>query len=208
MSSSETPTSAAFPLQSLVAGLAPTPDLDVARRYILAYEPEDPDQQRARGEILAFLDEHPENAHLRSCLVGHLTASALVVDEGFERVLLLHHRKLGRWLQPGGHCDGDAQLAGVALREASEESGMDGLRVVPRIVDLDIHEIPPYQGVPAHLHLDSRFVVVAPRGAEPTANEESHELAFLPWDAALERADDASAERLIRVVRAIVSTAF
>jgi len=130
--------------------------------------------------------------------------SGLVVDETLSRVLLLHHRKLDRWLQPGGHCDGDAELAGVALKEASEESGMDGLRVVPRIVDLDIHEIPPYGDVPAHLHLDSRFVVVAPADAEPVVSDESHDLAYLPWDAAIERADDASARRLVRVVRVLL----
>lgn len=191
----------------LISDLPSTPDLDVARTYLRAYQSTDDEQADFHRHILDFIDEHPDDAHRRSCLVGHLTASCLVVDEDFERVLLLHHRKLDRWLQPGGHCDGDAELAGVALREASEESGMDGLRVVPRIVDLDIHEIPQYRDVPAHLHLDSRFVVVAPRDAEPVVSDEHHELAYLPWDAAIERADDASARRLIQVVRATVATA-
>lgn len=184
--------------------LPPTPNLAVARAYLRAYRPADDEQIDFHRRILDFLDEHPDDAHRRSCLVGHLTASSLVVDEDFQRVLLLHHRKLDRWLQPGGHCDGDAELAGVALKEASEESGMDGLLVVPHIVDLDIHEIPQYRDVPAHLHLDSRFVVIAPRDAEPVVSEESHDLAYLPWDEAIERADDASARRLIRVARAML----
>lgn len=197
-------TSRLDPLIPLVSDLQPTPDLDIAREYLRAYRPSDAAQAEFQRRILAFLDEHPNDAHRRSCLVGHLTASSLVIDADHRRVLLLHHRKLDRWLQPGGHCDGDAELAGVALKEASEESGMGGLGVVPRIVDLDIHEIPPYGEVPAHLHLDSRFVVVAPDGAEPEVSDESHDLAYLPWDAALARADDASARRLIRVVRSML----
>ena len=189
------------PLEPLVSDFASTSDLDVARGYLLRYQPRDEEQADFQARILAFLDEHPADAHLRSCLVGHLTASSLVVNEDLSRILLLHHRKLDRWLQPGGHCDGDAELAGVALREASEESGMDGLRVVPRIVDLDIHEIPEYRDVPAHLHLDSRFLVVAPATAKPAVSDESHDLAYLSWDEAIERADDESARRLIRVVR-------
>ena len=94
---------------------------------------------RHPGAMLAFVDAHPD-ALWRSCAEGHLTGSALVVDAAAERVLLLFHRKVRRWLQPGGHVDGDANLAGVALREATEETGIEGLRVVVPAIDLDIHE--------------------------------------------------------------------
>src|SRR5215203_5354960 len=93
------------------------PHLSTARGTLVAYEPANDDQARAKREILAFIDAHPTDAHLRTSLEGHLTASALVIDATGERALLTFHRKLGRWLQLGGHCDGDANLARVALRE-------------------------------------------------------------------------------------------
>ncbi len=161
------------------ASLAPRPDVAFARAILSAYRAPDPEQARVRRRMTAFVDAHPEDAHSRACLEGHLTASALVVDAARARALLTHHRKLGRWLQLGGHCDGDANLPSVALREAREESGIEGLRVVPVPVDLDVHPIPARPGEPEHLHLDTRFVVLAPPGAEPRANHESHELAWV-----------------------------
>jgi 8-oxo-dGTP pyrophosphatase MutT (NUDIX family) len=103
---------------------------------------------------------------------GHLTGSALVVHADLERTLVLFHTKLQIWVQPGGHADGDANLAAVALREATEETGILGLRVWPVAVDLDIHKVRPPQE-DAHFHHDVRFVVLAPDGAEIDANHES-----------------------------------
>lgn len=113
---------------------------------------------------------------------GHLTASALVVDPD-HRVLLTLHRKLGIWLQLGGHCDGDADIAGVARKEAEEESGLLDLRfVIPGIFDLDIHEIPEHRSpagvLPAHLHFDVRYLL---RTDTPAAIQISHESKELDW---------------------------
>lgn len=105
---------------------------------------------------------------------GHLTGSALVVDAAAERTLFLFHTKLQIWVQPGGHADGDANLPAVALREAQEETGIEGLRVWPVAIDLDIHRVdPPTED--AHLHYDVRFLVVAPPGATVDANHESQD---------------------------------
>jgi 8-oxo-dGTP pyrophosphatase MutT (NUDIX family) len=96
-------------------------------------------------------------------------------------VLLLHHRKLGRWIQLGGHADGDFDLCAVALREAREESGL--LDIVPlslEIFDIDIHEIPVWKDVPAHLHFDVRFLFKADDRKAPIANEESHAVGWIP----------------------------
>jgi 8-oxo-dGTP pyrophosphatase MutT (NUDIX family) len=176
--------------------LAPDPDLKRARELLEHYAPRDAAQAQARARMLAFVDEYPRDAHRRELGVGHLTASALVIDAGGERALLTHHRKLGRWLQLGGHCDGDANLAGAALRECLEESGIPELAILREPIDLDIHAIPARPGEPEHLHLDTRFLVFAPPGAVAAASHESHELGwFSPRE--LERLDtDGSVRRL------------
>ncbi len=140
----------------------------------------DPGAEPHRRTILDFVDAHEDALH-RSCRTGHLTGSALVVDADGRRVVVLHHRKLDRWLQPGGHCDGDANLAAVALREATEETGMQGLRVLPVAVDLDVHEVAPPDDGP-HLHLDVRYLVHAPPGAQPAGNHESNDIRWASLD--------------------------
>jgi 8-oxo-dGTP pyrophosphatase MutT (NUDIX family) len=103
-----------------------------------------------------------------------------LVDRAGGRVLLTHHRKLGRWLQLGGHADGDPHLAAVALREAEEESGLSGLRVEPVVFDLDRHWIPARGSEPGHWHYDMRFVVRATVSEDFVVSEESHALAWRP----------------------------
>ncbi|WP_374472547.1 NUDIX hydrolase [Arenimonas sp.] len=116
----------------------------------------------------------------RSHPPGHFTGSAWLVSADGERVLLTHHRKLGRWLQLGGHADGDANLARVALREAEEESGLTDLVVEGDIFDLDRHAIPARGADPEHWHYDVRFVVRATGSEEFAVSEESLDLAWKP----------------------------
>ena len=158
--------------------LAPRTELAVARAHVEAAGPDI--DEALRKQVLAFVDDHPDALH-RSCLEGHLTGSAMVVDPITGRFLFLLHAKVGRWLQPGGHADGDASLPGVALREATEETGIDGLRVAVPAIDIDVHlfEAP---GEMSHLHLDTRYLVVAPPGAVATANHESRGLRWAGID--------------------------
>lgn len=116
----------------------------------------------------------------RARLAGHFTASAWLVSADGQRALLMHHRKLGRWLQPGGHADGERTLAQVALREAEEETGLRDLVVEPAIFDLDRHRIPARGAEPEHWHYDVRFVVRTAGSEAFEANEESLALAWMP----------------------------
>lgn len=180
--------------------LAPSEDLASAGAILRRYSPLDASQAEARERMLALIERRPHDAHRRSSLEGHLTASALVIDADRSRALLTHHRKLGRWLQLGGHCDGEANLARVALKEALEESGIERLAVVPKPIDLDIHPIPARPGEPEHLHYDTRFVVIAPRGARFEVSDESHSLAWVAPNELERYSVDASVRRLFELV--------
>jgi 8-oxo-dGTP pyrophosphatase MutT (NUDIX family) len=114
----------------------------------------------------------------RTHLAGHFTGSAFVVSADGERALLLHHAKLDRWLQPGGHADGEIDLGQVALREAEEETGLPGLVVESGIFDLDRHGIPARGAEPEHWHWDVRYVLRCSGDETPRINSESRAAAW------------------------------
>jgi 8-oxo-dGTP pyrophosphatase MutT (NUDIX family) len=129
-----------------------------------------------RQQMVELLDSCP-NCFRRDAFPAHFTGSAFVVSADGTCGLLHHHRKLDRWLQFGGHCDGEEDVLAVAQREACEESGIHGLVVATaRPFDLDIHEIPAFGDEPAHLHYDVRYILVAPEDAEIRTSSESKEL--------------------------------
>ncbi len=139
------------------------------------------DSANVANEFLELLTD--PSAFLRERLAGHFTGSAWLLSADGQRVLLMHHRKLDRWLQPGGHADGDADLAAVALREAEEETGLRDLHIEPGIFDLDAHRIPARADVPEHTHYDVRYVIRTRGSESPQGNAESLALAWVAIDA-------------------------
>lgn len=154
-----------------------------ATRVLSGWSAPDAEQERLRAAYLEHLDAHPDGVW-KSCVPAHLTASLLVLDPTAGAVLLTHHRKGNFWVQLGGHCEpGDGTLAGAALREGTEESGLRGLRLVEGgPVELDRHALASAFGSCGE-HLDVRYAAVAPAGATPVVSDESHDVAWFPVDA-------------------------
>ena len=185
-------------LSAEAAELAPSQDPARSVARIRAATLGTPEQEAARERVLALLADAGGAAADRTTAPGHLTGSALVVDPSTGAMLVLLHTKLRRWLQPGGHADGDHELAGVALREATEETGIDGLEVLVPAVDLDVHTVDHGDALGEHLHLDLRFVVVAPPGAEAPGNHESTDRRWVTLDELEQLADEPGLVRLAR----------
>jgi len=158
------------------------------------YVEQELENQHSKDLLINFAKQH-ENCCERTLTVGHFTGSCWLVSSDGERVLLTHHKKLERWLQLGGHADGDSNLAAVALREAEEESGLTDLTVEPVIFDLERHAIPARGTEPEHYHHDVRFLVRAHGSEQFVVSDESHALA---WRNIRELVNDVDAEESIR----------
>lgn len=173
----------------------PTHPAGLLASQLQAYRERWPDQAALAGEFLALLGD-PADPFVRGRLQGHFTGSAWVVSADGQRTLLTHHAKLDRWLQPGGHADGDRDLAAVALKEAQEETGVPGLVVeAETIFDLDRHWIPERPGIPGHWHHDVRYVVRAGADERFVVSAESHALA---WRTVREVAGDPAMDASMR----------
>lgn len=177
----------------------------VHRRVLLdllaAHRSADVDERAALSAIGDFVRTHPD-CFERTLLEGHVTGSAWVVSDDGAAVVLLHHAKLSRWVQPGGHADGDPDIARVALREAREETALRSLRPKgSRIFDVDVHAIPARSAEPAHWHYDVRFLFQADRDELPAPSDESHDARWLSLDDAGRLAAEESIRRMLRKTR-------
>lgn len=173
------------------------------QRYAAAW----PAEAALAARFEQFLGAHAD-CLLRSCLPGHITASAWILSPDGERALLTHHRKLGRWLQLGGHVDGEPRVELAALREAQEESGMERFTFVAWAsdlvpLDLDVHPIPARRDEPAHEHWDVRFLLRTEPGQELRLSAESNDLRwFAPPELAAVTSEE-SVRRLWRKAAAV-----
>jgi 8-oxo-dGTP pyrophosphatase MutT (NUDIX family) len=167
-----------------------------------SYEPENGNENEMYREMLDFVRNNPE-CFERTLLTGHVTASGWVLSEDKSSVLMLHHRKLDRWFQPGGHCDGDPDVEAVARKEISEETGIQHLTLLKNgIFDIDIHLIPERSNLPAHYHYDVRFLFRAEPGQSIILNDESMDVRWVPVSE-IEKLNNS--ESIMRMVRKTIA---
>jgi 8-oxo-dGTP pyrophosphatase MutT (NUDIX family) len=166
------------------------------REKLTSYKPTDHAEQVFKQEMLTFLDTYP-NCFERALEVGHFTGSAWLVSKDGTKVLLMHHTKLDRWMQLGGHCDGDPDLLAVAVKEAQEESGINDIEPLStEIFDIDVHLIPASKSLPAHYHYDVRFLLHVTSDEAIVQNSESKELRWIGKDVSELPTDATSVTRM------------
>ncbi len=165
-------------------------------RFFAGYSSAFPEEVLFISRFLELLS-HPD-CFERTHLPGHITGSAWIVDSKRTQTLLVHHAKLNKWVQPGGHADGDENVLRVALREAEEETGLKNLRVAATTpFDVDIHTIPQRKDFPEHFHFDIRFLIEASIDEQIVVSEESHDVKWVP----LESLKDYTKERSVLRMR-------
>lgn len=158
---------------------------------LTTYKTSFPEEVHINDQFLELLQA--PRCYFRDHLPGHITGSAWMVDELGSHVLLVHHVKLNKWLQPGGHADGDENIVGVALREAQEETGLKKLSLITEeIFDIDIHPIPARVDFPEHLHFDVRFIFQASQNETIQVSSESNHVAWFNLNSVASHAENNS----------------
>lgn len=175
----------------------PAVNRDKVLAQLRSHQPFDARETRFRALTLEFVARNPD-FHDRALAAGHVTGSAWVVDTARSRALMLHHRKLDRWLQPGGHLEGDASPLAGALREAGEETGLDCRPVSEAIFDIDVHRIPARGDEPSHLHYDLRYLLEADPAQAPGVSAESNALRWFTLAEVAALDCGPSIERMVR----------
>ncbi len=166
-------------------------------RQISAHQPFDAVESVHQQAIFSFIQAH-QDFYARTLTVGHVTASAWIINPEYTHALLLHHKKLDRWLQPGGHIESDPDVLTAALREAREETGITQLKMVNEaIFDIDIHTIPENKKESKHQHYDIRYLFEADLNAMPVISEESNDVRWFMLEEIASSNNEASIQRMI-----------
>jgi 8-oxo-dGTP pyrophosphatase MutT (NUDIX family) len=165
-----------------------------------AYASSYPEEQKFVPLFLELL-KNPRAYH-RDHLPGHMTGSAWIIDKSKQYALLVHHAKLQRWLQPGGHADGDENIIAVARKEAEEETGLKDLILLNPLFDIDIHPIPERKDFPKHDHYDIRCLFMADKNGNIEVSEESHAVEWIQMSDVAEKAGRNSS--IVRMVEKVL----
>ena len=170
------------------------------RQYLMqlleAYLSVDGEEMRFKDQMLSFIKNN-KDCFERSLAIGHVTASSWLVNKDNTKALLLHHAKLGKWFQLGGHSDGNPNTLEVAITEAKEESGLTYIQpIMTSIFDIDIHSIPENSKEKEHLHYDVRFLLQATQNEEVKMNRESKQLLWITKDPSSLPTDSRSVVRM------------
>ena len=163
-----------------------------------SYRARFPDEESVCAELNKFVVEN-ERCFDRELLIGHVTGSAWVIDKRGTKTLLTHHKKLNKWFQPGGHADGDSDIAAVAMREAQEETGLIDLEFVAgEIFDLDIHLIPERKDEPENYHYGCRYLIRCAGDETYSVSDESNDLAWIQFSEIDQYTNEESILRMIK----------
>jgi len=180
------------------------------RQFILnllkQHTPSDNTEAQMLWDLVQFVESYENCFDRELATPGHITGSAWVVNKELTHVFFTHHKKLNRWLQPGGHSDGDANTLAVAMREASEESGIEDVFIQPvtdAVFDVDIHTIPARKNEPEHNHYDIRFLLEADMNQPLKISEESNEIAWIPVEDIPAMCDEASMLRMLEKMKTL-----
>jgi len=181
------------------------------RQFILklleAYQTDDQAERQMHKDLTQFVQQH-DNCFDRELAVGHITGSAWLVDKNLGHVFFTHHKKLDKWFQPGGHSDSNANTLAVAMKEASEESGIEDVFIQPlndNIFDIDIHTIPARKDEAEHLHYDIRFILETDMNHPLNISDESHEIAWIALDDIPKYTHEESIQRMVKKMKAMKS---
>jgi len=174
--------------------------IDSLLQELRAYSVRYPAELSTLNQFIHFLSRNGKASFDRSLAEGHITASCWLLDSTRSRALLTHHKKLGIWIQPGGHADGDDQPARVALKEAHEESGLDHIELLlgGELFDIDWHRIPARKNAPEHIHYDLRYAMRSIGSNDYVVGEESYDLRWVAFAELAQFTRDQSVQRLKR----------
>ena len=167
-------------------------------KLLVSYSQQYSGESSCVNRITDFVKQY-DTCFERGLAIGHITGSAWIVNNAGTHTLLTHHKKLDKWLQPGGHADGESDVLKVAKREAHEESGLTQLQLEdPQIFDVDVHQIPRRGSETQHLHYDIRFALRTFGSEKFVISDESHDLA---WIEIAQLADYSSEESMLRMAQ-------